>query len=173
MGSRRIGLARLCLELRIQRMNTEQFLQQHRAAFEVVSHPEAFDASHVAQATGTPGRQVAKAVLLRANHGYRYLVAVLPSTDRIDLDAVSRVLGGAQVELATEAEVGQRCPDCELGVLSPFGSQYGAETIVDKSLTEDEEIVFEGNTHHEAIRMTYADYYKIENPSVAEFTCRA
>jgi Ala-tRNA(Pro) deacylase len=154
-------------------MNTKQFLQQHRTAFEVVSHAEAFDASHVAQATRTPGREVAKAVLLRANHGYRYIVAVLPSTHRIDLEAVSRLLGGAQIQLATEIEVAQRCPDCEFGVLSPFGSQYGAETIVDKSLTEDEQIVFEGNTHHEAIRMRYADYCKIENPSVAEFACHA
>jgi Ala-tRNA(Pro) deacylase len=154
-------------------MNTKQFLQEHRIAFEVVSHAEAFDASHVALATGTPGQEFAKAVLLRANHGYRYIVAVLPSTRRIDLDAMSRILGGAQVQLATEAEVGQRCPDCEFGVLSPFGSQYGAETIVDKSLAEDEQIVFEGNTHHEAVRMKYADYCKIENPSVAEFACHA
>lgn len=154
-------------------MNTKQFLQQHRAAFEAVSHAEAFDAQHVAQATGTPGREVAKAVLLRANQGYRYIVAVLPSTHRIDLAALSRVLGGAQVELATEVEVGQRCPECEFGVLSPFGSQYGAETIIDKSLAQDEQIVFEGDTHHEAIRMKYADFCKIENPSLAEFACRA
>jgi len=152
-------------------MNTKHFLRQHRTAFEIVPHGEAFDASHVAQATRTPGREVAKAVLLRANHGYRYIVAVLPSTHRIDLEAVSRILGGAQVQLATEAEVGERCPDCELGVLSPFGSQYGAQTIIDKSLAEDEQIVFEGNTHHEAIRMRSADYCKIENPSVAEFAC--
>jgi len=154
-------------------MNTKQYLQDHRTAFEVVSHAEAFDASHVAQATSTPGREVAKAVLLRANHGYRYIVALLPSTRRIDLDALGRALGGAHVELATEVEVGQRCPDCEFGVLSPFGSQYGAETIVDKSLAQDEQIVFEGDSHHEAIRMKYADFFKIENPSVAEFACPA
>jgi prolyl-tRNA editing enzyme YbaK/EbsC (Cys-tRNA(Pro) deacylase) len=63
----------------MQRMNTMQFLQQRRAVLEVVSHAEAFDASHVAQATGIPVREVAKAVLLRANHGYRYIVAVLPA----------------------------------------------------------------------------------------------
>jgi Ala-tRNA(Pro) deacylase len=153
-------------------MNTKQFLQEHGTAFKVVSHAEAFGASHVAQATGTSGQELAKTVLLRVNHAYRYIVAVLPSTHRIDLEAVSRVLGGAQVQLATEAEVGQRCPDCEFGVLSPFGSQYGVETIVDKSLAQDEQIVFEGNTHHEAIRMKYADFFKIENPSVAEFACR-
>jgi Ala-tRNA(Pro) deacylase len=154
-------------------MNTKQFLQQHRAQFEVVSHAEAFDASHVAQATATPGGEVAKAVLLRANHGYRYIVAVLPSTHRVDLEAVARAIGGAEVQLASEIEVGQRCPDCEFGVLSPFGSQYGAETIVDKSLTVDEQILFEAQTHHEAIRMKYADFCRIENPTVAEFARRA
>lgn len=154
-------------------MNIQQFLERHRAAFEVVPHAEAFDASHIAQATATPGLEVAKAVLLRVNHGFRYVIAVLPSTHRVDIEALSRVLGGAEVQLATEAEVGERCPDCEFGVLSPFGSQYGAETLVDKSLTQDERIVFEGNTHHEAIRMKYADFCKLENPTVAEFAFRA
>jgi Ala-tRNA(Pro) deacylase len=154
-------------------MNTKQFLQQHHADFEVVPHVEAFDASRVAQATATPGGEVAKAILLRANHGYRYIVAVLPSTHRVDLEALSHALGGAQVQLATEIEVSERCPDCEFGILSPFGSQYGAETIVDKSLARDEQILFEGHTHHEAIRMKYADFCKIENPTVAEFACRA
>ena len=166
MLEKRAGLERLAI------MKTQEFLQQHQANFQVVVHAEAFDAAHVAQATGTRGDEVAKAVLLRANHGFRYVVAVLPSTHRVDLDALSRALGGAQVQLASDTEVAQRCPDCELGVMSPFGSQYGAETIVDKSLTIDEEILFEGNTHHEAIRMKYADFCRIETPTVAEFASR-
>jgi Ala-tRNA(Pro) deacylase len=153
-------------------MNTKQFLQEHKANFEVVTHAEAFDASHLAQATATPGREVAKSVLLRANHGYRYVIAVLPATHRIDLEALSKQLGGASVELATEIEVNQSCRDCEFGVLSPFGSQYGARTLVDKSLSEDETILFEGNSHHEAIRMKFADYCQIERPMIVEFACR-
>jgi len=154
-------------------MNVKQYLQEQRIPFEVMPHGEAFDAPRVAHAVHTPGREVAKAVLLRANHGYRYVVAVLPSTHVVDFAELSRALGGAHVELATEIEVGQRCPDCEFGVLSPFGSRYGAETIVDVSLSEDEQIVFEGNTHHEAIRMKYQDYSNLEHPRVAQFAHRA
>ena len=153
-------------------MDIKHFLKQHQAVFDVVPHIEAFDAPHVAQATATPGEEVAKAVLLRVNHGYRYVVAVLPSTHRLDFAALSRVFGGAEVQLAAEIEVGQRRPDCEFGVLSPFGSQYEAETIVDKSLAQDEQILFEGNTHREAIRMKYADFCRIEHPTVTEFACR-
>ena len=116
-------------------MNTKQFLQQHRAAFEVVPHAEAFDASHVAQATAHPGRERSpKPCCCAPTTVIGTSWQSCPRRIEIDLEAVSRVLGGAQVQLATEAEVGQRCPDCEFGVLSPFGSQYGAETIVDKSL---------------------------------------
>jgi Ala-tRNA(Pro) deacylase len=97
------------------------------------------------------------------------VVAVLPATHRIDFDALSACLGGARLELATEAEIAERCPDCEFGVLPPFGAHYGAKTIVDKSLAEDEYIHFEADSHTEAIRMKYADFYRFERPLVACF----
>lgn len=154
-------------------MKSTDYLQQRGVAFEIVPHEETFDAPHLAQAVHTPGREVAKTVLLRADRGFRYVAAILPSTHRIDFEALSRALGGADLELATEIEVAERCPDCEFGVLPPFGSQYAAETIVDASLAEDEQIVFEGSTHSEAIRMKYKDFCVAEHPRVASFACRA
>jgi Ala-tRNA(Pro) deacylase len=150
-------------------MTMKYFLQRRHIPFEVVTHPRAFDAQHLAQALHTPGQLVAKTVLLRANHDFRYIVAVLPATHRIDLDRLSEFLGGTSVALATEQEIVERCPDCEIGVLPPFGSHYGLETIVDESLTQDEYISFESETHTEAIRMKYSDYYNYEHPLVARF----
>lgn len=150
-------------------MSLKHFLQSRHVPCEVVAHPEAFDAQHLAQALHTPGREVAKTVLLRADHGYRYIVAVLPATHAIDFDRLSEFLGDTHLELATEAEIAERCPDCEIGVLPPFGSHYGAQTIVDQSLTEDEYISFESDSHTEAIRMKYAQYYDVEHPLVARF----
>ena len=115
------------------------------------------------------GQEVAKTVLLRANHGYRYVVAVLPATKTIDFQRASQALGGSQLELATELEIAQHCPDCEIGALPPFGSQYGMKTLVEQGLTEDTKIVFEGNTHHEAIRMKFEDFCTVEQPSIASF----
>lgn len=43
------------------------------------------------------------------------------------------------------------------------------KTIVEQSLADDEEIVFEGNTHHEAIRMKFEDFRRIEERLVASF----
>lgn len=150
-------------------MSIKHFLERRQVPFVAVEHPETFDAQHLAQVLHTPGREVAKTVLLRADHAYSYIVAVLPATHRIDFAALSTFLGGTKVELATEVEIAERCPDCEFGVLPPFGAHYGAKTIVDKSLTEDEYITFESDSHTEAIRMKYADYYEFEHPLVASF----
>ena len=150
-------------------MSITQFLEQRHVPFEIVPHEACYGAQHLAQALHTPGRQVAKSVLLRADHDYGYFVVVLPATHMIDFNQLRTFLGGAQLELATEQEIAQRCPGCELGVMPPFGTHYGAQTIVDRALTEDEYIAFECDSHSAAIRMKYVDFHAFEHPLVASF----
>ncbi len=150
-------------------MNITQFLERRHIPFQIVSHCECFGAQHLAQALHTPGRNVAKSVLLRADHDYGFYVAVLPASHRIDIDRLQTFLGGTSLELATEQEIKARCPDCEVGVLPPFGTHYGAQTIVDQSLTTGDTITFECHSHSEAVRMKFADYYAFEHPLVGRF----
>ena len=147
-------------------MNVQRFLNEHHVPFDILTHEPTYDAQHMAQAVHVPGREVAKTVLLRANHGYKYLVAVLPATSMIDFAKASRNLGDTELALATELEMADVCPDCEIGALPPFGSHYGLNTVVDESLAADETIVFEGNAHTEAIRMKFADFCDLEHPLV-------
>jgi Ala-tRNA(Pro) deacylase len=150
-------------------MSIAEFLQQRHVSFEVVPHETCFGAQHLAEALHTPGRQVAKSVLLRADHNYRYFVALLPATHMVDFECLRTFLGGAELELASEREIAERCPGCELGVLPPFGTHYGAQTIVDRTLTEDDCIAFECDSHSSAIRMKYHDFHALEHPLVADF----
>jgi Ala-tRNA(Pro) deacylase len=135
-----------------------------------VAHQPSFSAQRLAQRLHVPGRAVAKSVLLRVvvDHQRRFVVAVLPATKQIDLRRAGNVAGGA-AELATEFDIAAQCPDCDFGVLPPFGSRYDMKTIVDSSLAEDEEIWFEGNTHSEAVRMKFEDFRKLEEPLIASF----
>ncbi len=151
-------------------MNIQDFLREHDISFEVIRHRPTYDAQRMAQAVHVSGTEVAKTVLLRANSGYLYLVAVLPATKHVDLDKVQLVMGGSKLELATEQEISQHCPDCEVGALPPFGSQYGMKTLIEGTLFEDPEIVFEGNSHDEAIRMNLDDYRRLEQPLVASIS---
>jgi Ala-tRNA(Pro) deacylase len=150
-------------------MIVEDYLKEANVEFDVIPHRETHDAQRMAQTLHVSGRDVAKTVLLRADGGYAYVVAVLPANKTIDFERASIALGHSKLDLASEIEMSNRCPDCELGVLPPFGSQYGMKTIVDESLAEEEEIVFEGNTHHEAIRIKFTDFCRLESPQITSF----
>jgi Ala-tRNA(Pro) deacylase len=147
-------------------MNISRFLSEQGVPFEILAHEPTYDSQHLAHALHAPGHMVAKTVLLAADHGYVYYVAVLPATSMVDLEAASKALGGVSLAMATEVDMGNLCPDCEVGAVPPFGSKYGMRTIVDESLVNDEWIVFEGNTHCEAIRMRFEDFADLEHPLV-------
>ncbi len=149
-------------------MIVQQFLEQQHVPFEPLEHRATHNARSLAMVIEAPGDIVAKAVLLRTNEGY--VLAVLPATHTVDLAKAKAAVGVEVLALATEAECGYRFGDCELGALPPFGSRYGMRTLVDRSLAECDEIIFEGNTHHEAIRMKYSDYESVEHPLVGDFS---
>ena len=151
-------------------MNVAAFLERGHYKFERVPHPATYSAQRLAHELHVSGREVAKTVLLRVDGGYEFAVAVLPASKKIDFKRASKLLGGAKLELATEFEISEHCPDCDFGVLPPFGSRYGMKTIVDSKLADDEYIWFEGNTHEEAIRMKFKDYSRLEQPLVAPFS---
>jgi Ala-tRNA(Pro) deacylase len=152
-------------------MKITNYLQQHGVSFEVMLHHDTYDAQHLAQSVHVPGREVAKTVLLRIDHGPQYAVAVLPAPYHIDIAQAARALGTSQVELATEVEMAKLFPDCEIGALPPFGSNYGMATLVDQSLVQNETITFEGNSHHEVIKMKFSDFQRLEQPTLASFAC--
>lgn len=149
-------------------MNIKRFLDERRIAYKVYPHSATYDAPHTAAALHVPGRNVAKTVLVCANGGFRYFVVVLPAMARIDFRRISHALGGAEVRLATELEIAERCPDCEFGILPPFGSHFATETIVDETLAKHDDLFFTGDNHEEAIRMSYHDFYNLEHPLVMD-----
>lgn len=149
-------------------MDVKEYLKQKSAAYDVLPHPRTIRASNLAESVQVPCENVAKTVLLHADHGYEDAVAVVPANARVNLEEAGKMLGGAFITVGNRDDVATRCPDCERGVLPPFGSQYGMHTLVDKSLAETQSIVFEGNTHEEAIRLSWSDFERIENPLVGE-----
>jgi len=155
-------------------MLMQTILQERGVEFEVLEHHPTYSAQRLAEDLHVPGKEVAKTVLLRATDDKQvdYVVAVLPATRSIDFAKASKLLDGRKVEMATEVELAERCPDCEMGVLPPFGSYYGMQTVVDQTLAEDDKIVFEGGTHHDAIRMAYQHFIQTEQPDVGDFVHR-
>jgi Ala-tRNA(Pro) deacylase len=148
-------------------MCIQGYLQQHRVRFEAMLHRPESTASRRAHSVHVPGDQVAKGVLIRADD--RFVLTVLPSTHRVDLERLALVLEANRVRLATEDEVSQVFVDCERGAVPPFGRLYGVMTVVDTSLAAWAEIVVEANLRHEDLRLRYRDYEAVEEPLRARF----
>lgn len=148
-------------------MCIQNYLRERKVRFEELLHRPEPSASRRAHSVHVPGRQVAKTVLVGA--GERYVLAVLPSTHRIDQQRLAEVLGVPRVRLASEEEVARVFVDCERGALPPFGRLYGLTTVVDSSLAGWAEIVVEANLRHEDLRLRYRDYEEVEAPLRAKF----
>jgi Ala-tRNA(Pro) deacylase len=145
----------------------ENYLHEQYVAFQEQQHPIAFTAQDVAAQEHIPGKQVAKVVIVFAQS--RMVMLVLPAPSKVDFNRLEQLLGTKDVRLADEAELSMAFPDCEVGAMPPFGNLYNLPTYVDASLAEDESIVFPVGTHTETMRLTYADFQRLVNPTQAEF----
>ena len=145
----------------------QSYLDANTIPYEVVNHQKAYAAHDVAQTLDVPGKLVAKVVMVKADK--YFVMAVLPSTWRVDLKRLRDVLDVRDVRLATEAEIANLFPDCQVGTMPPFGNLYGMEVYVDQLLTEDESIVFEAGTYVGAMKLRYKDFSALVRPKVAAF----
>ena len=147
-------------------MRVADFLAEQHVPFESLLHPPAFTAQNRAKFLHLPGRQVAKSVLLKGSRGC--LLAVLPATHHVNTETLTQALGGP-VRLANDAEVADTFQDCEWGVVPPFGALYGLPVVLDETLSPDSLMVFEGNSHAEAVRMLCRDFEELEKPRRLRF----
>lgn len=145
----------------------QSYLDSHKIPYQVVNHSIAYTAREAADSLHIPASIYAKVVVIKAEG--RYLMAVLPSTWKVDLKRLEEVLECPYVRLATEDELAILFPDCEIGSMPPFGNLYGTPVYVDATLAHDEEIVFDAGSHVGAIKMRYKDFADLVRPQVAEF----
>lgn len=131
--------------------SVEEFLRQHHVDYQLVNHPRTVSSMRTAQAAHIPGERLAKSVLLEDE--IDYLMAVIPSTHRVDLGKLHQQLH-RHVGLAIEDEVVALFPDCDPGAIPAVGAAYRVETIVDDSLLQQPEIYFEAGDHQALVRVS-------------------
>jgi Ala-tRNA(Pro) deacylase len=135
------------------------------ATFEVMLHPEAYTAQERAAASHVRGQCLAKVVVVR--DGDWFGLAVVPATAVLDVDGLRVLTGRRRLTLAREKDFAPLFPDCEPGAMPPFGHLYGMTAFLDTALADEPELVFEGGTHREEIRMSMNEYLRVERPAIA------
>jgi Ala-tRNA(Pro) deacylase len=126
----------------------EAFLRQHAVDYELINHPRSVSSTHTAH---VPGDQLAKSVLLEDETGY--LMAVIPSTHRVDLGKLHHRLR-RRLGLAIEHEVTELFADCDPGAIPAIGPAYRVATIIDDALLDEPDVYFEAGDHEALVHVS-------------------
>lgn len=135
-----------------------QFLERQGIAYDLVEHPPTESASRTAQAAHIPGPRVLKSVVIRRPGGY--LLAVVPSTHRIELGLLEDILK-SPVKLASEEEIAELFDDCERGAVPPVGAAYNLPVIMEEDAAEGDDVYFEAGDHRTLVRVAAEDFHKL------------
>lgn len=147
------------------------YLDRNHASYSVLLHATAYTAQQEAAVAHIPGNEWAKAVCCIADG--QPVLAVLPAPRAVDFERLQQILHAQSVRLAREAELAELYSDCEVGAMPPLGPLYGQPVVVDRTLAGQPQIVFNGGSHRDAIRMPYREFDRLVHPAVAEFAAGA
>lgn len=144
------------------------YLKHNNVKYEVIEHVPAFSAHEVAVVSHVPEKDLAKTLIVNAD-GKFYMV-IMPADHRLDDHLLHDVLKAKHVHLASEEDLQQIFPDCEVGAMPPFGNLYALPVYADKALADDDVIVFNACSHIKSIRLKMFDYLRLVKPVIAEFS---
>jgi Ala-tRNA(Pro) deacylase len=138
--------------------SVHDYLDREGVQYEVISHTATRDAAHTAQAAPVRGDWLAKSVVLEDDSGY--VMAIIPASHRLDLQAIGRELM-RELVLANERELADLFEDCEPGAVPPLGRAYGIDVVVDRNLTDTPDVYFEAGDHLSVIHVSGRDFRRL------------
>ena len=136
------------------------FLTVSQTDYRLVPHRHTHTAADSAHAAHIPSARVVKSVLLRDRWNGRYLMALTPACNRVDLGWVRDGVAADPV-LARESELSEVFPDCALGAVPGFGQAYQVDMVWDDELSEHESLFFEAGDHQELIEIEHDDFLRL------------
>lgn len=144
------------------------FLDSHHANYSLTTHRSAYTANEVASAEHLPAWEVAKSVVVVGDHNY-YII-VVPANRHADLREVRATLGVRNLRLATEMEMVDLFPDCEVGANPPLGNPYGLPVYLDTELASRSRIAFSAGSHRECLHMSTPEFRELIHPAIAHLS---
>ena len=145
-----------------------EFLDSQGVAYTTISRAFAYTAKEIAALAHISNKELAKTVVIKIES--KLAMAVLPASYEVDLSSLRAATGARSVSLAKESEFKDRFPECEIGVMPPFGNLCGMAVYVDENLTKDKDIAFNAGSHNELIQVSYADFERLVKPTVLKFS---
>lgn len=146
------------------------FLESCGVQYEIISHSTTYTAQKTAEDLHMRGEELAKSVIVRMDNAFA--MAVLSTSQHVDLSALQKAAAANTARLASEIEFKDLFPDCEIGAIPPFGNLYGLAVFVEEDLSRSKNLTFNAGSHSELIRMSYEDFDRLVRPTILKFASR-
>jgi len=142
----------------------QQYLDDGDIDYELLSHPYSQSSNETARVGQISGEELAKAVLLSNSYG-NYVLAVIPSTHRVDFEPLNKQIN-MHLGLAAESELKKVFSDCQPGAVPILAQAYGVLVIVDDSLSSQDDIYFEAGSHTEIVHIAGNEFDQLMANSI-------
>lgn len=137
--------------------------------YRVVEHAPEGRSEAIARIRGNQSEQALKAIVTIVKRDKKtrdcYL-AILPGNKRLDLDALA-AYGAGKKAIFAPRETAMEITGCKIGAIPPFSFNESLRVVVDPSIRENEEIVFNAGLLTKSVFMACADYIDIVQPALA------
>lgn len=115
--------------------------------------------------------QGAKALIVRAKASggeKKFVQVVVPGDAKFDTKKVREVVGAKDIRFATPEEVGVLTDGIVPGGVPPFGNLFNIPVYVDKSLLDNDEIIFNAGDRSYSIAIKSDDYIRVVVPEMVD-----
>lgn len=143
-------------------------LEAGGARYRFIDHAPEGQTAAASRLRGHPLAQAAKSIVVRVSltrRCARYVLAVVPGTRRVDLDAVSRAFGGRGAAFATQARA-EHLAGSVAGTIMPFAFDPGLALVADPALFDESEIYFNAARLDLSVALDTDDYARLGDPEV-------
>lgn len=113
--------------------------------------------------------QGAKALIIRVKRSEKdkvFVMLVIPGDKRFDNEKVKRLFEAKDIRFATEEEVKQITSGIEPGGVPPLGNLLGLEVVAERSLFDNQKIIFNAGDKRFSVAMKSKDYKQLANPRI-------
>ncbi|MBI5356711.1 hypothetical protein HZB78_03805 [Candidatus Collierbacteria bacterium] len=147
-------------------------LKQKGYWFETFEHEPVVTSEQAAKLRhGYSISQGAKAIIVKIKNSAgenEFVMLVLPGDKKFSGSKVKKLLEAKDLRFATEEEISRLTGGIQIGGIPPFGNLFGIKVFAEKTLLDNEKIIFNAGDRSFSAAMKAKDYLKIVRPSIAE-----
>lgn len=144
-----------------------RLLKKNNIIYQLFEHEPVYTSAEAARIRQTKETQGAKALLFLADK--KPILLVLPGNKKVDTKTFKKTFNIKDLSFAKPEQV-LELTGLEVGAVPPFGNVMNLPTYIDKSLLNEDEIVFNAGAHTKSIKMKTADFLKLCKPIIDLFS---